>query len=156
MHYGGLQVHVSTLDRRRHSPFAWTTLDPGCGTGIFTVTPAGEGRDVVSVDPSPTMLSYAQHREGADTVEWILGDSGSVPRSRLRYRGHLRDLDADAVRRHLPPHHPDRKSTLRICVPFTQRPASTCALRGAPHARRECPPDGRTLMLAQATKMQNG
>lgn len=64
---------------------AQMVLDLGCGTGILTVTLAGEGRDVVGIDPSPSMLSYAQRREGAGTVEWILGDSSSIPRGGFDY-----------------------------------------------------------------------
>lgn len=60
-------------------------LDLGCGTGILTVTFAGKGRDIVGVDPSPSMLSYAQHRPGAEHVEWILGDSSSIPRDGYDY-----------------------------------------------------------------------
>lgn len=60
-------------------------LDLGCGTGILTVTLAGKGRDIVGVDPSPSMLSYARHRPGSEHVEWILGDSSSIPRDGFDY-----------------------------------------------------------------------
>lgn len=54
-------------------------LDLGCGTGILTVTFAGEGRTVVGVDPSPAMLNYARRRPGGDSVAWVLGDSAGIP-----------------------------------------------------------------------------
>lgn len=57
---------------------ATSILDLGCGTGILTVTFAQHGREVVGVDPSPNMLSYARQREGADGVRWVLGDSRAV------------------------------------------------------------------------------
>jgi ubiquinone/menaquinone biosynthesis C-methylase UbiE len=53
-------------------------LDVGCGTGILTVTFACAGREVVGVDPSPTMLAYARRREGAEKVTWIDGDASSA------------------------------------------------------------------------------
>lgn len=34
-----------------------TILDLGCGTGMLTVSLAREGRRVVGIDPSPTMLA---------------------------------------------------------------------------------------------------
>ncbi|GAB2898459.1 class I SAM-dependent methyltransferase [Neomicrococcus lactis] len=52
-------------------------LDLGCGTGILTVSFA-DGRDVVGVDPSPTMISYARQRSGADHVTWVEGYSSDV------------------------------------------------------------------------------
>lgn len=64
---------------------ARSVLDLGCGTGILTVTLTREGRGVVGIDPSPVMLAYAQGRQGAETVEWILGDSGSIPRGGFDY-----------------------------------------------------------------------
>jgi SAM-dependent methyltransferase len=57
---------------------ATSVLDLGCGTGILTVTLAQHDRTVVGVDPSPNMIDYARRREGADRVEWVLGDSRSV------------------------------------------------------------------------------
>lgn len=50
-------------------------IDLGCGTGMLTVTLVGQGRRVVGIDPSPTMLALAQARPGGDTVEWRLGAS---------------------------------------------------------------------------------
>lgn len=60
---------------------AQTILDLGCGTGMLTVSLAREGRRVVGIDPSPTMLAFARRREGAERVEWIEGDSAAAPRN---------------------------------------------------------------------------
>lgn len=64
---------------------AHSVLDLGCGTRILTVTFTGDGRDVVGIDPSPAMLAYARDRPGAEDVEWILGDSSSIPRDGFDY-----------------------------------------------------------------------
>lgn len=53
-------------------------LDLGCGTGILTVTLANHAQEVVGVDPSPAMISYARQRPGANDVTWIEGDSSSL------------------------------------------------------------------------------
>lgn len=64
---------------------AASVLDLGCGTGILTVTFTCEGREVVGVDPSATMLAYARRRAGADAVTWIHGNSSSIPRGGFDY-----------------------------------------------------------------------
>ncbi len=78
-------------------------LDLGCGTGILTVTFAGEGRDIVGVDPSRSMLSYAQHRQGSEQVEWILGDSRGTPRDGFDYA-----VMTGNVAQHIPDGHWER------------------------------------------------
>lgn len=62
-----------------HHAGARAVLDLGCGTGILTVTFAAPGRRVVGVDPSPAMLHVAKRRRGSERVDWILGDSRSIP-----------------------------------------------------------------------------
>jgi SAM-dependent methyltransferase len=47
-------------------------VDLGCGTGLLTRTLAVGDREVIGVDPSPTMLNYA--RRTPSTVTWIDGD----------------------------------------------------------------------------------
>ena len=58
---------------------AESILDVGCGTGVLTVTFAREGREVVGIDPSQAMLAFARRRQGAEAVDWILGDSCVIP-----------------------------------------------------------------------------
>ncbi|MBT2503876.1 trans-aconitate 2-methyltransferase [Curtobacterium sp. ISL-83] len=58
---------------------ARSIVDLGCGTGLLTVTLVAPRRDVVGIDPSPTMLEYAMHRPGAAAVTWVLGDSRDIP-----------------------------------------------------------------------------
>lgn len=54
-------------------------LDLGCGTGTFALLLAGKGIRVVAVDPDEDALDVARHKEGADAVEWIVGDATSLP-----------------------------------------------------------------------------
>lgn len=62
---------------------ARSILDLGCGTGILTVTLAAEGRRVVGVDPSASMLAFARARPGGERVEWIEGDTEVLPEARF-------------------------------------------------------------------------
>lgn len=58
---------------------ARTILDLGCGTGILTVTLARGSRKVIGVDPSSAMIAFARDRPGSEHVDWVEGDSSSVP-----------------------------------------------------------------------------
>ncbi|MGC4939780.1 class I SAM-dependent methyltransferase [Kribbella sp. DT2] len=58
---------------------ATTIIDLGCGTGLLTRALATPGRQVVGVDPSPTMLGFARRQPGADAVTWIDGDATALP-----------------------------------------------------------------------------
>ena len=58
---------------------ARAVLDLGCGTGILTVTFVQNGLTVVGVDPSRSMLDYAERRSGAEAVRWVHGDSRDIP-----------------------------------------------------------------------------
>ncbi|ORC22102.1 hypothetical protein A7979_00910 [Rothia nasimurium] len=49
--------------------------DLGCGTGILTVTLAGQGRTVTGIDPSKTMLAYARAHANSHQVTWVEGTS---------------------------------------------------------------------------------
>ncbi|TDD54496.1 class I SAM-dependent methyltransferase [Kribbella antibiotica] len=51
-------------------------IDLGCGTGLLTRALAVDGRSVVGIDPSPTMLNYA--RRTPSPVTWIDGDSSVI------------------------------------------------------------------------------
>lgn len=64
---------------------AYSIVDLGCGTGILTVTFARQGRTVVGVDPSASMLAYARRRIGTAGVNWIVGDSRSIPAGLFDY-----------------------------------------------------------------------
>jgi SAM-dependent methyltransferase len=57
---------------------AQNILDLGCGTGTLTVELATPNRKVVGVDPSPVMLSIARGKPGAEWVQWVEGDSGTL------------------------------------------------------------------------------
>lgn len=57
---------------------ARTVVDLGCGTGSLTVTLTGDGRRVVGIDPDENMLAVARGRQGAESVEWVLGTSTSI------------------------------------------------------------------------------
>lgn len=87
---------------------AKSVLDLGCGTGMLTVTFAREGRSVVGVDPSASMLAHARERANADGVSWILGDSRSIPAGAFDYTvmtgnvaQHISDADWDRTLREL-------------------------------------------------------
>lgn len=58
---------------------ARNVVDLGCGTGILTVTLASAERTVVGVDPSASMIGFARSRPGAAQVDWVVGDSMSIP-----------------------------------------------------------------------------
>jgi len=57
---------------------ARTIVDLGCGTGLLTVSLAVDGRSVIGIDPSPTMLDYARTRPGAELVTWVDGDASAM------------------------------------------------------------------------------
>jgi SAM-dependent methyltransferase len=54
-------------------------LDVGCGTGELGCLLAGQGVDVVGVDPAEASLEVAKGKEFADRVRWIHGDATSLP-----------------------------------------------------------------------------
>ena len=51
----------------------------GCGTGVFAVTLATRGFDVVGVDPAATFLNVARSKLGAKKVRFLLGDATTLP-----------------------------------------------------------------------------
>jgi 2-polyprenyl-3-methyl-5-hydroxy-6-metoxy-1,4-benzoquinol methylase len=53
-------------------------VDLGCGTGLLTRTLAKDGREVIGIDPSRTMLDYARRQPGSAAVTWIDGDATAV------------------------------------------------------------------------------
>ncbi|MFC7879518.1 class I SAM-dependent methyltransferase [Isoptericola sp. NPDC057391] len=54
-------------------------LDVGCGTGTFACLLAGEGYDVVGVDPAGASLDVARAKPGAARVRWVHGDATALP-----------------------------------------------------------------------------
>lgn len=53
-------------------------IDLGCGTGTFALMLAGRGIRVTAVDPDEDAVAVARHKEGADAVEWIVGDASDL------------------------------------------------------------------------------
>ncbi|MFI6832710.1 class I SAM-dependent methyltransferase [Kribbella sp. NPDC050241] len=54
-------------------------LDVGCGTGELTCLLAGQGVEVVGVDPAEASLEVAKGKKFADRVRWIHGDATTLP-----------------------------------------------------------------------------
>jgi SAM-dependent methyltransferase len=54
-------------------------IDLGCGTGLLTRELAVvDGRYVIGVDPAPAMLAVARRGPGAERVQWVEGDAGTL------------------------------------------------------------------------------
>lgn len=62
---------ADSLDARR-------IIDLGCGTGLLTRTLVRPGRAVTGIDPSATMLNWAQRQPGAEAVTWVHGDASGM------------------------------------------------------------------------------
>jgi SAM-dependent methyltransferase len=58
---------------------ARSVLDIGCGTGTFACLLAGQGLDVVGIDPAEAMLTVARNKRGADRVRWLQGVADDLP-----------------------------------------------------------------------------
>lgn len=58
-------------------------LDLGCGTGVLALLLAGQGCDVVGVDPAAASLTVARCKAGADRVRWVHGDASSLPKAEI-------------------------------------------------------------------------
>lgn len=58
---------------------ARSVVDIGCGTGTLVCLLAGNGLDVVGVDPASAMLAVAQAKPGADAVHWVHGTATGLP-----------------------------------------------------------------------------
>ncbi len=54
-------------------------LDIGCGTGVFALSLADRGIEVVGVDPAEASIDVAQSKPGSERVRWIRGDATALP-----------------------------------------------------------------------------
>jgi len=54
---------------------ARSLLDVGCGTGILARRAAGQGMDVIGVDPAAASLDVARAKPGAEKVRWRHGEA---------------------------------------------------------------------------------
>lgn len=85
---------------------ALTIIDLGCGTGLLTRTLAGNGRRIVGIDPSQTMIDAARRNDPERSATWIVGDSSAID---------THDVDlvlmSGNVAQHIP--DPDWERTLR-------------------------------------------
>ncbi len=50
-------------------------LDVGCGTGTLALLLAGQGFDVIGLDPAQASLTVAQAKPAAHLVSWVEGDA---------------------------------------------------------------------------------
>jgi SAM-dependent methyltransferase len=58
---------------------ARSVLDIGCGTGTFACLLAGEGVEVIGVDPAGASLDVARTKPGAGRVRWLRCDAVGLP-----------------------------------------------------------------------------
>lgn len=58
---------------------ARSVLDLGCGTGVFALSLAARGIEVIGVDPAGASLAVARAKPGAERVRWIEGDATAIP-----------------------------------------------------------------------------
>jgi SAM-dependent methyltransferase len=56
-----------------------SVLDLGCGTGVFALSLAARGIEVIGVDPAAASLAVARAKPGAERVRWIEGDATAIP-----------------------------------------------------------------------------
>jgi SAM-dependent methyltransferase len=62
-------------------PFGLRWLDVGCGTGAFTeiVLKRGGPRALSGIDPAKDQIGFAKKRDGAERIDYRIGDAQSLP-----------------------------------------------------------------------------
>ena len=70
-----LDVYAALVDELG----ARSVLDVGCGTGTLACLLAGRGIAVTAVDPAAASVAVARRKTGAELVDWVVGDAGSLP-----------------------------------------------------------------------------
>ena len=58
-------------------------LDIGCGIGTLALDLAGRGYQVTAIDPAPQMIASAMQKDGARSVNWVIGlvsDLDDIPK----------------------------------------------------------------------------
>lgn len=60
---------------------AGTVVDVGCGTGVFNVDVARQGRRSIGTDPAAVILDIARARDGGELCEWVHGGPGDLEAS---------------------------------------------------------------------------
>lgn len=58
---------------------ARSVLAVGCGTGVLACRLAGQGLEVIGVDPAAASLDVARAKPGAERVVWLHGDASDLP-----------------------------------------------------------------------------
>ncbi|MFD0318025.1 class I SAM-dependent methyltransferase [Streptomyces flavalbus] len=58
-------------------------LDIGCGTGVFALSLADRGVEVVGVEPARASLDVARGKPGAERVRWVDGNVTALPPLRV-------------------------------------------------------------------------
>ena len=58
---------------------AMRIVDLGSGTGTFACRLAGQGKEVVAVEPAEASVNVARRKPSADRVRWIVGDAAAIP-----------------------------------------------------------------------------
>ena len=53
--------------------------DLGCGTGRLTIQFAKKGCDITAIDPNEEAIAVARLKQGAEQIQWIVGDSSDLP-----------------------------------------------------------------------------